>query len=102
MWSAGLVGALLVLAAATKYAALAMAPFVLAMTFLATLPGPQWRREFWRGVLRYAFAAIVFAGLLLLCYRLWGSASLWGVRATTTGREAPDPAPLSVLLKSLL
>jgi 4-amino-4-deoxy-L-arabinose transferase-like glycosyltransferase len=103
MVSAAIVGTLLVTATATKYAGLAMVPFVLAMTFLAALSsdGLGWRRNLPRAVARGGIATLVFAGLLLIGYHLWGSGIAVGVKATTTGRKALDPAPLSVLLKSL-
>jgi 4-amino-4-deoxy-L-arabinose transferase-like glycosyltransferase len=98
--SASIVGMLLVLASVTKYAGLGMVPFVLMMTFLAPLTGD--RPDLRKAVLRGAIATFVFAGLLLIAYHLWGSGVAVGLRTTTTGRKALDPAPLSVLLKSLL
>ncbi len=102
--SAPLVGALLVVATVTKYAGLAMAPFVLAMTFVVALTGngPPWRRSLGKAVLRGSVATLVFAALVLVGYHLWGSGIAVGLKATTTSRKALDPAGLSVLLKSLL
>jgi Dolichyl-phosphate-mannose-protein mannosyltransferase len=101
--SAPVIGALLAGAVVTKYAGLALAPFVLLMTFLIALtagPGP-WRQGFLRAVLRGAVAAVVFAGLLLVGYRLWGSGISVGVKFTTTGRTALEPTKTYVLLESL-
>ena len=104
MASASIVGALLTVATATKYAALALVPFVLLMTFLVTLTGDgmQWRRNCLRAVLRGGIATLVFAGLLLIGYHLWGSGISVGVKFTTTSRKALDPAPLHVLIDTLL
>jgi hypothetical protein len=104
MLSASIVGTLLVLATVTKYAGLALVPFVLLMTFLVVLTGNglPWRQNLGKAVVRGGIATLVFAGLLLLGYHLWGSGIAVGVKATTTGRKALDPAALSVLLNSLL
>lgn len=104
MVSASIVGTLLAVAAATKYAGLALVPFVLLMAFLVTLTGNggRWRHNFGRAVLRAGIATLVFAGLLLIGYHLWGSGIAVGVKFTTTGRKALNPAPLTFLLKSLL
>jgi hypothetical protein len=104
MVSASIVGTLLAVAAATKYAALALVPFVLLMTFLVSLTGDGrlWRRKVSSAVLRGGIATLVFAVLLLVGYHLWGSGIAVGVKFTTTSRKALNPAPLPVLLKSLL
>jgi Dolichyl-phosphate-mannose-protein mannosyltransferase len=99
-----IIGGLLALATVTKYAGLALVPFVLVLTFLAALTaaGRTWRRNFSRAVLRGGLAVLVFAGLLLGGYYLWGSGIAVGVKFTTTGRHALDAAPISILLESLL
>jgi hypothetical protein len=104
MASAAIVGTLLAVATATKYAGLALVPFVLLLTFVATLTAKdfRWQPEFWRATLRGSVATICFAGLLLIGYHLWGSGIAVGVKFTTTGREALNPAPQTSLLKSLL
>jgi 4-amino-4-deoxy-L-arabinose transferase-like glycosyltransferase len=104
MASAPIIGALLAVATATKYAGLALVPFVLSITFLTTLTGNElrWRQNFWRAVLRGGIATLVFAGLLLIGYHLWGSGIAAGVKFTTTSRKALDPGPLRVLLDTLL
>jgi hypothetical protein len=73
--TAPIIGALLAAAAVTKYAGLALAPFVLLMTFLTVLTaeGRPWRGNFPRAVLRGGAAMLVIAGLLLGGYHLWGS-----------------------------
>lgn len=102
--TAPMIGALLAVASVTKYTALAVVPFVLLITFLTTLTaeGRHWRRNFPKAVLRGFAAALVFAGLLLVGYHLWGSGISAGVKFTTTSRKALDPAPLHVLLDTLL
>ena len=102
--SAPIIGALLALATASKYTGLAVVPFVLLMTFLTTLTaeGRSWRRNFPQAVLRGGVATLVFAGLLLGGYHLWGSGISVGVKFTTTGRKALDPTKTSILLESLL
>jgi hypothetical protein len=104
--TAPVIGALLAAAAVTKYTGLALAPFVLLMTFLAALAarpgeGRSWRRNLPPAVLRGALAALVFAGLLVGGYYLWGSGISGGVKFTTTGRKALDPTHTSFLLESL-
>lgn len=101
---APIIGALLATAVVTKYAGLALVPFVLLMTFLTALTaeGCPWRRNFPRAVVRGTVATLVFAGLLLGGYRLWGSGIAVGVKFTTTGRKALDPTKTSILLESLL
>jgi hypothetical protein len=107
--TAPVIGGLLALAVVTKYTGLALAPFVLLVTFLVALTagGRRWkRRRRWRrnapqAVLRSGVAALVFAGLLLGAYHLWGSGIAVGVKFTTTGRKALDPTSTSDLLESL-
>jgi hypothetical protein len=103
MATASIVGALLAVATVTKYTALAVVPFVLLMTFLTALTaeGRSWGRNFPQAVLRGGVAALVFAGLLLGGYHLWGSGISGGVKFTTTGRKALDPTQTSFLLESL-
>jgi hypothetical protein len=100
---APLIGTLLALAAVTKYTGLALVPFVLLLTFVAALTaeGRPWRRNFPRAVLRGGLATLVFVGLLLVGYHLWGSGISIGLKFTTTGRKAIDPTKVSVLLESL-
>lgn len=102
--SAPVIGVLLALASVTKYTGLALVPFVLVITFLSTLVANRrpWRETLPRAVLRATTTVVAFAGLLLIGYRLWGSGIAVGVKFTTTGRQAIDPQPTSVLLKSLL
>jgi len=102
--SALVVGVLLALAGVVKYAGLAVVPFVLLMTFLATLapPGGSGGRNLLRAVLRGGLATAVFGGLLLGGYHLWGSGLAAGIKFTTTARQALDPQPLPFLLESLL
>jgi Dolichyl-phosphate-mannose-protein mannosyltransferase len=102
--TAPIIGTLLAVASATKYTALAVAPFVLLITFLTALTaeGRHWRRNFPKALLRGFVATLVFAGLLLVGYHLWGSGISAGVKFTTTSRKALDPAPLRVLLDTLL
>jgi hypothetical protein len=101
--TAPIIGALLAVATVTKYTGLALAPFVLLMACLATLTaeGRPWRRNLPRAVLRSGLATLVFAGLLLGGYHLWGSGISVGVKFTTTGRKALDPTQTSFLLESL-
>jgi hypothetical protein len=101
--SAAVVGFLLVLASVTKYAALALVPFVLLMTFIAPLTDKSdgSERDVLGAALRGGVAAFVFGGLLLSGYCLWGSAIATGLEFTTTGRKALDPQPMHVLLQSL-
>ncbi len=91
------------LAVVTKYAGLALVPFVLLLTFLAawTDRDRRWRRNLPRAVLRAGVATVVFAGLLLVGYRLWGSGISVGVKFTTTGRKALEPTKTLMLLESL-
>jgi hypothetical protein len=102
--SAAAAGILLALASVSKYAGLALVPFVLLMIFLATLmPQEQGgERNLARAVLRSAIATAAFGGALLLAYYLWGSELSAGINFTTTGRQALDPQPMSFLLESLL
>ena len=102
--SAPLVGVFLALAPVVKYAGLALVPFVLVMTFLTALmtEGRPWRTNFLRAALRGSVALLVFVGLLLVGYHLWGSGIAIGVKFTTTGRHALQPESISALLKSLL
>ena len=103
--TAPIIGALLAVATVTKYTGLALVPFVLLMTFLTALTcraGRPWRRNFPQAVLRGGVATLVFAGLLLGGYHLWGSGISGGVKFTTTGRKALDPTQTSFLLESLL
>ena len=101
---APIIGALLAMAAVTKYTALALVPFVLLMTFLTALTakGRQWSWNFPRAVLRGALATLVFAGLLFGGYHLWGSGISVGLKFTTISRKAIDPTKISILLESLL
>jgi hypothetical protein len=101
---APVIGALLAVATVTKYTGLALVPFVLLMTFLTALTadGRRWRRNFPQAVLHGGVATLVFAGLLLGGYHLWGSGIAVGVKFTTTGRTALDPTSTSILLESLL
>lgn len=101
--SASLVSLFLVLASATKYAGLALVPFVLVIAFLATLvaDGRPWRNNLPRAVLRGSAALVAFVALTLIGYRLWGAGISAGIKFTTTGRHALEPASMSVLLKSL-
>ena len=91
------------MATVTKYTGLALAPFVLLVTFLTTLTaeGRRWRQNFPQAVLRGGVATLVFAGLLLGGYHFWGSGIAVGVKFTTTGRKALDPTSTPVLLESL-
>lgn len=102
--SASIIGTLLALAVVTKYAGLALVPFVLVMTFLTipTAEGHPWRSGFLHAGLRGAIATLVFAGLLVGGYRLWGSGIAYGAKFTTTGRQALDPTATSYLIESLL
>jgi hypothetical protein len=102
--TAPIIGALLAVASVTKYTGLALVPFVLLMTFLTalTVAGRPWRQNFPWAVLRGGVAALVFAGLLLGGYHLWGAGISGGVKFTTTGRKALDPTKISVLLESLV
>ena len=102
--SAPIVGALLALATVTKYAGLALVPFVLLMAFAATLvaPGGRWTLNFPRALLRGGTAMLVCAGLLGAGYYLWGSGIAGGIKFNTLARHALDPQPLSFLLKSLI
>jgi 4-amino-4-deoxy-L-arabinose transferase-like glycosyltransferase len=102
--SASIVGTLLALATVTKYAALALAPFVLFMTFLAipTAEGRSGRSSYLHACLRGVIASLFFAGLLAGGYRLWGSGIAYGAKFTTTGRQALDPRATSYLIESLL
>jgi hypothetical protein len=102
--TAPIVGVLLAAASITKYAGLALVPFVLLMTFLAALTaeGRLWRRNVAYAVLRGSVATLVFAGLLLGGYHLWGSGISVGVKFTTTGRAALEPTKTIVLIESLL
>lgn len=104
MYSAPMVGALLSGAVVTKYASLSLVPFVLLMTFVSTFTAQRyhWRWRLSRAILRGFIATLVFAGLLLAGYYLWGSGIAYGVKFTTTGRQALDPTPISYLLESLL
>jgi hypothetical protein len=100
---AAIIGALLAGAVVTKYAGLALAPFVLLMTFLTALTagGRPWRRNFPQAILRGGVASLVFAGLLFGGYHLWGSGISIGVKFTTTGRMALEPTKAYILLESL-
>jgi Dolichyl-phosphate-mannose-protein mannosyltransferase len=102
--SAPVIGIFLALAPVTKYAGLAIVPFVLVMTFAATLiaGGRAWRQNFLRALVRVSVAALVLIGLLVGGYHLWGSGIAVGVKFTTTGRHALQPGSTSVLLESLL
>lgn len=101
--SAPVAGLFLALAPVTKYAGLALVPFVLLMTFLATLgaDGQKVRANLPRAALRVTVAVLTFVGLLVIGYELWGSGIEVGVKFTTTSRQALQPASLSYLLKSL-
>jgi 4-amino-4-deoxy-L-arabinose transferase-like glycosyltransferase len=104
MLSAPLVGALLALAVVTKYAGLALVPFVLLLTFVAHLEGGRLKR---RGnlapaALRATIAAFSFAGLLAAGYYQWGSGIAAGVKFTTTSRHALHPGPTWYLIESLM
>jgi Dolichyl-phosphate-mannose-protein mannosyltransferase len=102
--SAPVVGLFLALAPVTKYAGLALVPFVLLITFLVTLQadGRPWQDNLVRAVIRGTVTVLVFAGLLIIGYRLWGSGIEGGVKFTTTGRHALQPESMPYLLKSLL
>lgn len=101
MSSAAIVGALLALASVTKYAALALVPFVLLMTAIGTLAAQE-NRGYRRAVLRGGIAMLFFGGLLLGGYYLWGSGVTAGIEFSTTARKAVNPQPTQVLLQSLL
>jgi hypothetical protein len=102
--SAPIIAVFLVLAPVTKYAGLALVPFVPVMAFLATLgaDGRALRSNLPRAVLRTSVTVLVCAGLFIIGYRLWGSGIAGGLKFTTTGRHALQPESMSVLLKSLL
>jgi hypothetical protein len=104
MATASIIGALLALATVTKYTILAIVPFVLLVTFLVPLTdeGGSWRRNWLRAILRGGLAVLIFGGLLLGGYRLWGSGIAIGVKFTTTGRKALDPTSIPILLEALL
>lgn len=100
--SAIVVGTLLALATAIKYVGLALVPFVLLLTVVAGVAAAGRRPGDWpRAVLRGAIAALVCAGLLITGYRLWGAGIAYGVRFTTTSRQALDPGSTWSLLESL-
>jgi hypothetical protein len=98
------IGICLALAPVTKYAGLAIVPFVLVITFLASLTAADqaWRQNFLRAVTRISVATVVLIGLLIAGYHLWGSGIAVGVKFTTTGRHALQPSSTSFLLRSLL
>jgi hypothetical protein len=102
--TAPVIGALLAVATVTKYASLALVPFVLLLTFLAaqTAEGLPWRWNFPQALLRGVVAALVFTGLLVAGYRQWGSGISVGIEFTTTGRKALDPTGTVTLLESLV
>jgi hypothetical protein len=103
MPSAAVVGALLALASVTKYAGLALVPFVLLLTFVTSLTtGGRWQGNFIKAALRGSIATLTFAGLLIIGYWLWGSGIAAGVKFTTTSRKALDPGPTWYLLESLV
>ena len=100
--SAVLAGILLALAAATKYVGLALAPLVLLLIFITDVTaGSRWQSDFLRAVLRSGMAALVFAGLLIAGYRLWGPGIADGLKFTTTSRQALDPGSTWYLMESL-
>jgi hypothetical protein len=101
--TAPVIGALLALACATKYAGLALVPFVLTLTFLPPRAGSngRWQRDLARAFIRGGMATLTFLILVLLAYRLWGSGVAGGIRFTTTGRMAADPMATTLLLRSL-
>jgi hypothetical protein len=94
----------LVLAPVTKYAGLALVPFVPVLGFLATLraDGRPVRDNLPRAVLRTSVTVVILAGVLFIGYRLLGSGIAGGLRFTTTGRHALQPEGMAALLKSLL
>jgi Dolichyl-phosphate-mannose-protein mannosyltransferase len=102
--TAPFIGVLLAVATVTKYTSLAVAPFVLLMTFLGveTTEHHRWRQDFPQALLRGCLATFVFAGLLIIGYHMWGSGIALGVKFTTTSRKALDPTKTSILLESLL
>jgi hypothetical protein len=102
--SAPVVAVFLVLAPVTKYAGLALVPFVPVMGFLAALAAgarPP-RDNLPRALLRTAVTLVVFSVAVLIGYRLWGSGIAGGLRFTTTGRHALQPESTGTLLRSLL
>lgn len=95
--SALLVGALLALAAATKYAGIAFVPFILTLGLLTdnvVYVG--------RTITRTLIGGLTAIGLLGIAYIEIGSSVTKGIIFTTTGRKPLDPQPYSVLLDSLL
>jgi 4-amino-4-deoxy-L-arabinose transferase-like glycosyltransferase len=102
IFSAVIAGVLLALTSATKYAGVALVPFVLLLTFVACpAGGGSWRENFPKAALRGGIATLAFAGSLLIGYHLWGSGISVGLKFTTTARHALDPGPTWYLLESL-
>ena len=98
--SGAAVGALLALAAATKYAGAAFIPAVLGLCLIPlSITSP---RSLLRPVARAGVAAVTAAGLLLGAYRLWGSSIKQGLSFTTTNRRALDYQPTTLLVRSVV
>ncbi|MFF0943271.1 ArnT family glycosyltransferase [Kocuria sp. CPCC 205300] len=88
-----LAGLALAGAAVVKYTGAAFIPVVLGVALLAA------RRQTGRkALLRMGIAAVVTVTTLIALYALWGERVHKGIFFTTTGREALDAAPLSLLL----
>ncbi len=90
--SGAAVGALLALAALTKYAA---APLALVVLVVLLVAGPA-------GARRAAVAAGTGAALLAGAWLLWGDVLTPGLQFTTTGRSALGPTARPVLVGTLL
>lgn len=94
------IGILLALAAATKYAGAAFTPFVVVLCLLSE--GSGGIRELVRLITRAGIAAVTTIGLLAVGYHLWGASIHQGLSFTTTSRKALDYQPTMVLVRSVL
>ena len=83
----------LVLAAATKYAALLYAPTVVALAVLCAVPAAGWGRA----ILRGATLAVVTGGLVVAALALSGPGFRAGIRTTTSARAAGTDSTLMLL-----
>jgi hypothetical protein len=98
--TAPVIGALLALAATTKYAGAVFVPVVLAICLLSD--GADTVRAYVRPVTRTAVTALTAVGVLLTGYHLWGASIRQGLQFTTTGRKALDYQPTAVLVRSVV
>lgn len=97
LWWSLVIGGLLALAVALKYASAIQVP----ITLLLTLLGINDREYRWRALQRGLLAGLTFIGILGVSALTWARADLQGLIATTLDRQMRDPTPVLTLVQAI-